>query len=257
VVDHVDPFLLLDEMGPIDVEPGEAKGAPDHPHRGFETVTYLLEGEMEHEDSAGNKGSLAAGDVQWMTAGSGVIHSEEPSRRMMKEGGRMHGLQLWVNLPASSKMTAPRYQDLRARDIPVVEVEGARVKVIAGAFRGVDGPPQTFVPTQYLHATVKPGAVLDVALPKGFRSMVYVLAGDAKIGAERRHGGAHQLVVLDDDGDAVTLRAGDAGVDAVVLSGKPLDEPVWRAGPFVLATREDLVKAFDDYHAGRFARIER
>src|SRR4051794_4881370 len=153
----VDPFLLLDEMGPVDHAPGEATGASDHPHRGFETVTYVLDGEMEHRDSAGNAGSISSGDVQWMTAGSGVVHSEKPSDAFLARGGRMHGFQLWVNLPRRDKMTAPRYQDLRAEVLPKVDHDGVHATVIAGDAFGVHGPAETRVPITYVHVRLDPG----------------------------------------------------------------------------------------------------
>jgi quercetin 2,3-dioxygenase len=253
VVDHLDPFLLLDEMGPMDVPPGEAKGAPDHPHRGFETVTYLLEGSMEHKDSAGNAGSLGTGDIQWMTAGSGVVHSEMPSRAMLEKGGSMHGFQLWVNLPAAEKMTPPRYQDLRGADVPVVESAGAKVRVIAGSYGGKQGLAQTRIPITYLHATLAPGASVEAELPADANAFVYVVTGHARVG--KRDVGAQQLAVLAQDGGGAAVTAGAKGADVLVLAGKPLQEPVWRAGPFVMATREDLLQAFADYQSGRFGQI--
>jgi quercetin 2,3-dioxygenase len=176
-LDMIDPFLLLDEMGPIDVAPGEALGAPDHPHRGFETVTYMLDGEVEHRDSAGNHGVIGTGDVQWMTAGSGVVHSEMPGARMQRDGGKSHGLQLWVNLPRAAKMTPPRYQDLRAADIPTVAREGITAKVIAGEALGVVGPANTHVPILYVHAHVDAGATLELDVPSDMNAFAYVLAG--------------------------------------------------------------------------------
>jgi hypothetical protein len=252
-LDLVDPFLLLDEMGPSDVAPGEAIGAPDHPHRGFETVTYMLEGEFEHRDSAGNHGVINAGDVQWMTAGSGVVHSEMPGARMQREGGRTHGLQLWVNLPRADKMTPPRYQDLRAADIPTVERDGVSVKVIAGDALGVSGPASTHVPILYVHARVDAGATLDLPIAGDANAFAYLLEGDAQVdGHPARRA---QLVLLGTGGEGVRIVGGDDGVELVVLAGRPLHEPVARYGPFVMSTKAELVQAFEDYQSGRMGEI--
>ncbi len=245
----MDPFLLLDQMGPTDVEAGEAKGAPDHPHRGFETVTYMLEGSMEHKDSHGHHGVLQPGDVQWMTAGSGVIHSEMPTGPVMQDGGRMHGVQLWVNLPAQHKMMAPRYQDLRAEDIPRVDVDGGTVRVISGRFRDVEANVDTIVPLRYLHASLQEGASLDDSHPDGHNAFAYVLAGDVTVAGERV--GAHHLVMLD---GPVTLQA-HAASEILLLSGPPVGEPVARYGPFVMNTRAEIEQALRDYHAGDFGTI--
>ena len=258
-LDVVDPFLLLDEMGPIDLGPGEAKGAPDHPHRGFETVTYVLDGEMEHEDSAGNRGRLTPGDVQWMTAGAGVVHSEEPSRRMRDEGGRMHGFQIWVNLPAKAKMTAPRYQEIPAARIPTARSDDgrARVKVIAGEALGARAVIETFTPIVYQDWTLEDGADVTVPIGAAYDAMVYVFGGALRVGDGDDTIVDGQLAVLG-RGDAVRLRgASGTPARALLLAGVPLKEPVARYGPFVMNTREQLFQAFDDYQSGRFARIER
>src|SRR5690348_16027762 len=183
-VDHVDPFLLIDEMGPVDYAPGEAVGAPDHPHRGFETVTYVLEGEMEHEDSAGHRGSLRAGDVQWMTAGAGIIHSEEPSRALREKGGRVHGFQIWINLPARLKMTRPRYQEIPAAQIPVARTAdgGAQVRVIAGEALGARAVIDTHTPITYQDWTVAEGADLTLPLAREQQALVYVFEGNLRVG---------------------------------------------------------------------------
>jgi redox-sensitive bicupin YhaK (pirin superfamily) len=256
-LDMIDPFLLLDEMGPTEVAPGAAVGAPDHPHRGFETVTYMLEGEFEHRDSAGHHGVIHSGDVQWMTAGSGVVHSEMPGAVMQRDGGRSHGLQLWVNLPRADKMTPPRYQDLRAADIPTVTREGASVKVIAGEALGVVGPANTHLPILYVHARVDAGATLDLAVPSDANVFAYVLSGTGDFGAgdlgENAH--AHQLVAFGPDGDGIRVHAGPDGVELVLLAGRPLREPVVRYGPFVMNTKAEIVEAFDDYQSGRMGAI--
>jgi redox-sensitive bicupin YhaK (pirin superfamily) len=256
-LDMIDPFLLLDEMGPTEVAPGAAVGAPDHPHRGFETVTYMLEGEFEHRDSAGHHGVIRSGDVQWMTAGSGVVHSEMPGAVMQRDGGRSHGLQLWVNLPRADKMTPPRYQDLRASDIPTVTREGASVKVIAGEALGVVGPANTHLPILYVHARVDAGATLDLAVPSDANVFAYVLSGTGDFGAGdlRENAHAHQLVAFGTDGDGIRVHAGPDGVELVLLAGRPLREPVVRYGPFVMNTKAEIVEAFDDYQSGRMGAI--
>jgi redox-sensitive bicupin YhaK (pirin superfamily) len=253
----VDPFLLVDEMGPVDLGPGEAKGAPDHPHRGFETVTYVLAGEMEHEDSAGNKGKLRAGDVQWMTAGEGVVHSEEPSRRMREQGGRMHGFQIWVNLPRAHKLTAPRYQEIEGARIPTARTDDgkAHVKVVAGEALGARAVVETFTPIVYQDWTLEAGGDVTLPLDGKYRAMVYVFEGALQLGDEGKHVVDGQLAILG-RGDAVRLRAQGHG-RALLLAGVPLDEPVARWGPFVMNTREEIVQAVDDFQSGRFARIAR
>jgi quercetin 2,3-dioxygenase len=256
-LDMIDPFLLLDEMGPTDVAPGEAVGAPDHPHRGFETVTYMLEGEFEHRDSAGHHGVIHTGDVQWMTAGSGVVHSEMPGAALQRDGGRSHGLQLWVNLPRAAKMTPPRYQDLRADDIPTVERDGVSVKVIAGEALGVVGPANTHVPILYVHARVDAGKTLDLAVPSDANVFAYVLSGTGDFGGEAH---AHQLVAFGQGGDGIRVQGGqggEGGVEFVVLAGRPLREPVARYGPFVMNTKAEIATAFDDYQSGRMGQIAR
>jgi quercetin 2,3-dioxygenase len=253
-----DPFLLLDEMGPTEVAPGEAVGAPDHPHRGFETVTYMLDGEVEHRDSAGNHGVIGTGDVQWMTAGSGVVHSEMPGTRMQREGGKSHGLQLWVNLPRAAKMTPPRYQDLRAADIPVVERDGITAKVIAGAALGVVGPASTHVPILYVHARIDAGAVLELPVPPDQNVFAYVLDGAGAFGPDAREAHRSQLVAFtgaEAGGGGVRIEGGADGVEVVVLAGRPLREPVVRYGPFVMNTKGEIVQAFADYESGKMGQI--
>lgn len=254
-LDMIDPFLLLDEMGPIDVAPGEALGAPDHPHRGFETVTYMLDGEVEHRDSAGNHGVIGTGDVQWMTAGSGVVHSEMPGARMQRDGGKSHGLQLWVNLPRADKMTPPRYQDLRAADIPTVERDGVVAKVIAGEAFDVVGPAHTHLPILYVHARVEAGATVELDVAPGTNAFAYVLAGAGEFGPDARTASRAQLVAFGPSGDTVRIRGGADALDVIVLAGRPLREPVVRYGPFVMNTKAEIVEAFDDYQSGRMGQI--
>jgi redox-sensitive bicupin YhaK (pirin superfamily) len=247
-LEHFDPFLLLDEMGPSDNGPGDAKGAPDHPHRGFETVTYLLEGEFQHKDSAGNRGDLRAGDVQWMTAGDGVVHSEMPSEKLMKEGGRLHGFQIWVNLPKKDKRIKPRYQDTPSAKIPVVtSADGkTRVKVIAGESIGTSAVIETRTPILYLHVTLQPGGELAQAVPSDFSVFAYVFDGE----------GSGDMIVFGDDGDGITLsNPSSAPREILVLGGRPLREPIARYGPFVMNTRQEIEEAIDDFRAGRMGEI--
>jgi len=252
---HIDPFLLLDEMGPQTYRPGEAKGAPDHPHRGFETVTYMIDGEFEHEDSTGNRGDLKSGDVQWMTAGAGIVHSEMPSQRILEEGGRVHGIQLWVNLPARAKLSPPGYQELKAAAIPVVDLpEGAgRLRVIAGRANGVQAKVNTQVPISYIDIKLAPGAQARIELQAPLRTLLYPLTGAAHVSGERLEHGA--LAMLSEEESVVALQAGDQGFHALLLQGQPLNEPVARYGPFVMNTRDEVIQAVEDYQAGRMGQI--
>lgn len=258
-LDAVDPFLLLDEMGPADYGPGEAVGAPDHPHRGFETVTYMLDGVFEHEDSAGHKGRIEPGDVQWMTAGAGVIHSEMPSREIREKGGRIHGFQIWVNLPARLKMTAPRYQEVPSARIPEGTSEDglAKVRVIAGEALGVQAVIDTHIPIVYQDWTLESGADVTLPLDAESNGLVYVFEGSARVGDRGDEVGDGQLAVLA-AGDAVRLRGPKEGKGRLLLlAGPPLREPVARYGPFVMNTPEQIIQAMKDYQAGRLGRIER
>jgi redox-sensitive bicupin YhaK (pirin superfamily) len=257
-LEHADPFLLLDEMGPVEYGPNEALGAPDHPHRGFETVTYVLDGEFEHEDSVGNRGALGPGDVQWMTAGSGVVHSEMPSKRLRQNGGRFHGFQLWVNLPSRDKMITPRYQEIKASSIPSAEsADGlARARIVAGEALGKRAVIETRTPIQYVHWTLEPGANVEQTIAAEQQGYVYVFSGAAEIAGKRVEEG--ELALLG-DGNAVKLSVPEGAEVAqlLVLSGVPLDEPVAWAGPFVMNTREEVVQAMRDYQAGRLGQITR
>lgn len=252
---HVDPFLLIDEMGPIDYAPGKAIGAPDHPHRGFETVTYIMDGEMEHEDSHGHRGAIRSGDVQWMTAGAGVIHSEMPSQKMMREGGRMHGFQIWVNLPRSLKMSQPRYQEYSGAQLPLVESDGRWVRIIAGEFEGRRSPIETTVPTTMLHVKLQPGASAEFSIAPGSNAIVHAMGGSAQV--EGRNVRAHEAALLENAPTALHVQAGGEGFEALLLAGVPLGEPVARYGPFVMNDVDELQKAFDDYQSGRFGAIAR
>ncbi|HEY3594617.1 MAG TPA: pirin family protein [Polyangiaceae bacterium] len=253
-----DPFLLIDEMGPAEYGPGEAVGAPDHPHRGFETVTYMLEGEFEHEDSAGHRGSLRAGDVQWMTAGAGIVHSEMPSSRIREQGGKVHGFQIWVNLPAKLKMTQPRYQEVPGADIPSAQTEDgrARVRVVAGEALGARAVIDTHTPIVYLDWSLDPGADVTFDVPDLETALVYVFQGALRVGddIEVKDG---QLALLG-PGTAVRLRnSGNEKSRALFLAGKPLAEPVARYGPFVMSSENELKQAVRDYQTGRMGEITR
>ena len=257
-LEQIDPFLLLDHMGPQDYAPGEAKGAPDHPHRGFETVTYALEGEFQHEDSAGHAGRLGPGDVQWMTAGAGVVHSEMPSERIQREGGRVHGFQLWVNLPAADKMVPPRYQEYKAAEIPVVERDGVVARVIAGRVLDTDGVVETHIPIVYAHLTLQPGASVTTAVAPSLNAMAYVVNGALDGGGHRADEG--ELIRFRGDGDTVTLTAPNdvvGATDVLLLAGQPLREPLARYGPFVMNTRSQIIEAVEDFQNGRMGTIAR
>jgi len=244
----LDPFLLLDEFRSDDATDYMA-GFPDHPHRGFETVTYMLAGRMRHRDNQGNSGLLTPGSVQWMTAGRGIVHSEMPEQ----ENGLMQGFQLWVNLPARDKMTAPRYQDIAPARIPEVAAgQGARVRVIAGRYGGVEGPVQAIATEPlYLDAHLAAGARLEAAVPAGHNAFAYVYQGIARVGDEAKEVARGDLAVLG-EGDQVVATAGDAPARLILVAGRPLDEPVARYGPFVMNTREQLAQAVQDYNSGKF-----
>jgi redox-sensitive bicupin YhaK (pirin superfamily) len=260
-LEMVDPFLMIDEMGPVDYAPGEAVGAPDHPHRGFETVTYVLEGEGEHEDSAGNRGFIGPGAVQWMTAGAGVVHSEMPSRRVMQQGGRAHGFQIWVNLPARDKMMAPRYQEIPANRIPEASTPDgkARVRVVAGEALGARAVIETRTPILYQDWTLQPGASVEQPLPEGYNACAYVFQGEALIGAQAQAVRDGQLALLGDGGGVKLACAPSASGPArlLLLGGVPLREPVARYGPFVMNTREEILQAIEDFQSGRMGQISR
>ena len=258
-----DPFLLLDHLGAVEYAPGEAKGAPWHPHRGFETVTYIIDGAVEHEDSTGGGGVIADGATQWMTAGAGVLHSELPTQELVTKGGQFHAVQLWVNLPRSAKWTPPRYQDIGPRDVGLVSSVdgGALVRVIAGSLAGHAGPGVTWTPITYVHATVSPGARLDLPWSPEFNAMVYVLGGRGTVGVQDQPLPEGRLAVLG-PGDAVTMRAADSqpaatpAWDVLVLGGLPIREPIARYGPFVMNTRAEIIEAIEDFQAGRLATVQ-
>jgi hypothetical protein len=253
---ELSPFLLLDHAGPAQFEPSDRpRGVGWHPHRGFETVTVVFDGEVDHEDTAGHGGRIRPGDVQWMTAGSGLLHKEMHSAEFARRGGRFEVLQLWVNLPAKSKMTAPRYQELNARDIPSVAVDGDAgvVRVIAGEFEGARGPAHTFTPVTLLDVRLRAGRSLALDLADGHTGALYVLAGQVRLNGRETAGGS-ELVVLQRQGDRVRIEAlADATV--FVMSGEPIDQPIAGYGPFVMNTPEQIQQAFRDFHAGRLGQI--
>ena len=255
-----DPFLLLDEMGPMEVAPGEAKGAPDHPHRGFETVTYLLSGDMEHRDSRGHAGRLRPGDVQWMTAGAGVVHSEMPSREFARTGGRMHGFQLWVNLPQRDKMIKPRYQEISSSQIPkATSADGlVDVDVIAGEAMDRQAVIETRTPIIYLHYRIRPGGAAIQKVPGNYNAFAYIVEGEGLFGAEREHATDGQMILFAQDGDAVRIEnAAEATstLEVLLIAGVPLNEPVARYGPFVMNTEREIRQAIEDYQLGRMGVI--
>ncbi len=258
-----DPFLLLDQMGAVEYAPGEAKGAPWHPHRGFETVTYMIDGAFEHTDSTGGGGLITNGSTQWMTAGSGVMHSELPPQELVAKGGLFHGVQLWVNLPRAQKWVDPAYQDISSSDVTLLSSAdgGALLRVIAGELAGHRGPGATATPITYLHATAAAGARVELPWPSDFNALVYVLSGRGTAGAEGRPLTAGQLAVYG-SGDAVSFAAADrqpgpagGALDVLVLGGLPLREPVARYGPFVMNTKAEIIEAMEDFQAGRLIRV--
>ncbi|HEX3815897.1 MAG TPA: pirin family protein [Mycobacteriales bacterium] len=262
-VSLADPFLLLDHMGAVEYAPGEAKGTPWHPHRGFETVTYIIDGAFEHQDTTGGGGLITDGATQWMTAGSGLQHIEKPPEALVASGGLFHGVQLWVNLPRSAKFTAPRYQDIGAGDATLLSSGdgGALVRIIAGDLAGHSGPGSTFTPITYLHATVAPGARLRMPWPQDFNALVYVLSGHGVVGVGDRPLEEGQLAVFG-AGDALTMQAAASqpqaatnGWEILVLGGLPIREPIARYGPFVMNTRDEVVQAFEDFQAGRMGTV--
>jgi quercetin 2,3-dioxygenase len=258
----LDPFVHMDQMGEVDYAPGEPKGTPWHPHRGFETVTYMIDGVFRHQDSNGGGGLITDGDTQWMTAGAGILHIEAPPEEVVVRGGLFHGFQLWVNLPAELKWSPPRYQDIRGRAVTLLSSPdgGALLRVIAGEVAGHKGPGITYTPISLLHATLAPGAQLRLPWNPNFNALVYVLAGSGSVGPQRRPVRLGQLAVYG-PGDVVTVQA-DArqesrspNLDVLLLGGLPIREPVAAYGPFVMNTREELVQAFEDYQAGRLGSI--
>ncbi|HEX5984991.1 MAG TPA: pirin family protein [Nocardioides sp.] len=258
----LDPFIHMDQMGEVEYAPGEPKGTPWHPHRGFETVTYIIDGVFDHRDSHGGGGSITDGDTQWMTAGSGLLHIETPPEWLVQKGGLFHGIQLWVNLPRAEKLVAPRYQDLRAGRLGTLTTDdaGALVRVIAGDVAGHAGPGSTHTPISLVHATLAPGARLALPWSVDFNALVYVLNGNGAVGAEQRPVTTGQLAVLG-AGDFVTVQAAtrqesrSPELDVLVLGGRPIREPVAWAGPFVMNSRAEVMQAYEDFQKGRMGQI--
>ena len=258
----LDPFVHMDQMGEVEYAPGEPKGTPWHPHRGFETVTYMIDGTFEHSDSNGGGGVITNGDTQWMTAGAGILHIEKPPEALVASGGLFHGFQLWVNLPSAQKFTPPRYQDLRAREVNLVSSTdgGALVRIIAGDVAGHAGPGSTYTPMTLVHATLSPGARLSIPWRADYNALVYVLAGHGTIGAEGRPIQTGQLATFE-AGNSLTITAGmvqesrTPNVDVLILGGRPIGEPVAWMGPFVMNTRAEVMQAMADYQAGRLGSI--
>jgi hypothetical protein len=258
----LDPFVHLDQMGEVEYAPGEPKGTPWHPHRGFETVMYMIDGTFEHQDSNGGGGAITNGDTQWMTAGAGILHIEKPPEWLVVSGGLFHGFQLWVNLPAAQKWAAPRYQDLRASEVAVASSPdgGALVRIIAGEVAGYKGPGSTYTPMTLVHATLSPGARLTLPWRADHNALVYAMAGLGSVGAEARPIATGQLAVFG-PGDALTVAASQAqesrspNLDLLILGGRPIREPVAWMGPFVMNTREEVIQAVADYQAGRLGSI--
>ena len=261
-LEDLDPFIHLDQMGEVEYAPGEPKGTPWHPHRGFETVTYMIDGAFEHADSNGGGGLITNGDTQWMTAGSGILHIEKPPEALVQSGGLFHGFQLWVNLPAIQKWAAPRYQDIRAREVALVSSPdgGSLVRVIAGDVAGHAGPGSTYSPMTLVHATLSPGARLALPWRPDYNALLYVMAGQGTVGAEGRPIGTGQLAVFG-PGDALTVAAlatqesRSPTLDVLILGGRAIREPVAWMGPFVMNTREEVLQAMTDYQAGRLGSI--
>jgi redox-sensitive bicupin YhaK (pirin superfamily) len=258
----LDPFIHLDQMGEVDYGPGEPKGTPWHPHRGFETVTYMMEGTFLHQDSIGGGGMIENGATQWMTAGAGILHIERPPDALIDSGGLFHGIQLWVNLPSKLKMTNPRYQDIGSNEVTLLTNENgdAIIRVIAGSLGDVQGPGSTHTPITIVHASLLPGGQLTLPWNPNYNALSYVLAGRGTVGADRHKIGEGQMAVHI-DGDVVVLSASDTqdsrtqAFEVLILGGEPIREPVAAYGPFVMNTKAELQQAFEDYQAGRLGQI--
>jgi hypothetical protein len=261
-VDLADPFLLLDHLGAVEYAPGEAKGAPWHPHRGFETVTYVMDGAIQHHDSTGGGGLITDGATQWMTAGAGILHDEMPTEELVRKGGLFHGVQLWVNLPRDLKWTPPRYQEIGGGNLVLLGSDdgGALVRLIAGDLAGHAGPGVTWTPITYAHASIAADAELQVPWRNDFNALAYALVGSGTAGPERRPFREGQLAVFG-PGDAVAIRADRAqdsrspSLEVLLLGGQPIREPAVFYGPFVMNTRDEIIQAIEDYQAGRMGTI--
>jgi quercetin 2,3-dioxygenase len=258
----LDPFVHMDQMGEVEYGPGEPKGTPWHPHRGFETVTYMIDGTFQHRDSTGGGGLITNGATQWMTAGSGILHIERPPEELVVSGGLFHGIQLWVNLPAAEKWVPPRYQDIKADRVTLLASSdgGALVRLIAGDLAGHTGPGMTHTPISLAHATLSPGAQLLLPWPRDFNALVYGLAGRGTVGSDQRPFEMGQLAAFG-DGDFLKMSAAEnqesrsPNLDVLILGGRPIKEPVAWYGPFVMNTKAELAQAFEDFQAGRMGTI--
>ncbi len=252
-LDYLDPFLMLDHFGPLNVAPGGNGGLNPHPHRGFETVTIMLEGAMEHHDSAGNRGLITPGDVQWMTAASGIVHAEYHEKEFAKNGGVLHGIQLWVNLPARLKMNPPGYQDLPKAKIPVIEKNGALLHLIAGEIDGVKGAASTHTPMMVTRIEAKLASDFTIPIPKNFNAAIYIIDGEIKF-TDGQAGTAHQLCLLAQDGLESSFHAAP-GTMALLLAGETIGEPVASYGPFVMNTRAEIMQAVNDFQVGKMGTL--
>ncbi|MGI8695481.1 MAG: pirin family protein [Mycobacteriales bacterium] len=258
----LDPFVHMDQMGEVEYAPGEPKGTPWHPHRGFETVTYMIDGIMTHHDSQGGGGEITDGDTQWMTAGAGILHIETPPEQLVVSGGLFHGVQLWVNLPRAEKFATPHYQDISGGDVALVASPdgGTLLRIIAGEVGGSRGPGSTRTPISLVHATLSPGARLDLPWQRDFNALVYVLAGNGTVGIDRRPVHKGQLAVYG-PGDTIGVAAGagqpsaEPNLEVLILGGRPIREPVTWMGPFVMNTKAEVQQAFQDFQAGRLGSI--
>jgi len=258
----IDPFIMMDQMGEVEYAPYEPRGTDWHPHRGFETVTYIIDGTFIHQDTHGGGGTISNGDTQWMTAGSGLLHIETPPESLVVSGGLFHGLQLWVNLPRTSKMEPPRYQDLRASDVALLSSDdgGALLRVIAGELGGHAGPGSTHTPITMVHATVSPGASMTIPWRRDFNALAYVMAGSGTVGEEKRPIRTGQLAVLGNGGSLTiaadaTQEARHPALEVVLLGGAPIREPIAWYGPFVMNTQRELMEAVDDFQKGRLGIV--
>ena len=257
-ISEFDPFLLLDKIGPTDIKPGKQKGFPNHPHRGFETVTYLLEGKFEHKDSQGHVGTISAGDVQWMTAGAGVIHSEMPEKEFSKNGGKLHGFQLWVNLPKSNKMMKPRYQEISQSKIPIGTTENGSVtvKVIAGESLGAKAVIDTITPIMYLHFKLELGSRIIQPVPEEYNVFAYVIKGKGVFEQNNNNKIVEKgnLIIFEKDGKAAYIQAiedSQMPLELLLIGGIPLRESIARYGPFVMNTQQEIYQAIEDYRSGK------
>jgi len=258
----LDPFVHMDQMGEVEYEPGEPKGTDWHPHRGFETVTYIIDGRFAHQDSHGGGGLITDGATQWMTAGAGVLHIETPPAELVESGGTFHGIQLWVNLPSKDKFAAPRYQSIEGGEVKLLSSDdgGALVRIIAGDIDGRQGPGSTYTPITLAHTTIAPGARLDVPWNRDFNALVYVLSGEGTVGPVATPIRQGQLAVMG-PGDRISVAARSTqdarnpAMEVLLLGGKPIREPVFHYGPFVMNSKAEVIEALEDFNAGKFGAI--